>query len=135
MALRILVVEDNLITREMLKDIFDILGHQVVAEADDMSGTLSAYQQHKPDLVTVDLSLPKEDGLAILRALRQAHADAKIVVISGNSQQRIRDEVLQAGALDLLGKPIELDVLKRCLEAVSAHGNNPPGPEDHPPVR
>ncbi|MDD5629190.1 MAG: response regulator, partial [Elusimicrobia bacterium] len=67
MALRMMIVEDNLLTREMIKDMLDILGHQVVAEADDLAGALAAYRQHQPDALTIDLSLPKEDGLTILR--------------------------------------------------------------------
>ena len=135
MALRVLIVEDNLITREMLKEMLSILGHEAVGEAEDLQGALAAYQQHQPDAVTVDLSLPREDGLTILKGLRRAHPDAKVVIISGNSQEGIREAALQAGAFDLLAKPIELDTLRTCVERITAHGNDLRRPEGNPPAR
>ena len=118
MALRMIIVEDNLVTREMIKDMLDLLGHQVVAEVEDLAGTLAAYQQHKPDGLTIDLSLPKEDGLTILKALRAADPNVRAIIVSGNSQARIREEVLAAGAVELLPKPIELDSLRKVLGKV-----------------
>jgi DNA-binding NarL/FixJ family response regulator len=125
MGLRMVIVEDNLLTREMIKDMLDLLGHQVVAEAEDLAGALAALQQHKPDGFTIDLSLPKEDGLSILQALRKADPNVRGIIVSGNSQARIRDEVIKAGAVDLLPKPIELDSLRQVLERVYPNANNP----------
>jgi two-component system chemotaxis response regulator CheY len=124
MALRLMIVEDNLLTREMIKEMLEILGHQVVAEAEDLAGTLAAYQKHKPDALTIDLSLPKEDGLAILKALREADPNARAIIVSGNSQARIREEVLRAGAVDLLPKPIELDSLRQVLGKIFPNADN-----------
>jgi two-component system chemotaxis response regulator CheY len=124
MGLRMIVVEDNLLTREMIKEMIEILGHQVVAEAEDLATTMAAYQQHKPDGLTIDLSLPKEDGLAILKALRAADPNVRAIIVSGNSQARIREEVLKAGAVDLLPKPIELDSLRQCLGRAFPDANN-----------
>ena len=125
MALRMIIVEDNLITRVLLKDMLDLLGHQVVAEAEDLATALAAYEQHKPDGVTIDLSLLKEDGLTILKALRKAHPEVRAIIVSGNSQARIKEEVLRAGAVDLLPKPIELDSLRQVLAKVFPHADNP----------
>lgn len=122
MGLRIMIVEDSPITREMLKEMLAILGHEVVAEADNLADALAAYGRTKPHAVTMDLSLPKEDGLTILRALRKADPGAKVFIVSGNNQERIRQEVVKAGASDLIGKPIELDTLKRCLELIERKG-------------
>ncbi|MCX5797887.1 MAG: response regulator [Elusimicrobia bacterium] len=124
MALRFIIVEDNLLTREMIKDMLDLLGHQVVAETDDLAGTLAAYRQHKPDGLTIDLSLPKEDGLTILKALRKADPKVRAIIVSGNSQARIREEVIKAGAVDLLPKPIELDSLRKVLGQVAPNADN-----------
>jgi len=118
MALRMIIVEDNLLTREMIKDMLELLGHQVVAEADDQAGAVAAYRQHKPDGLTIDLSLPKEDGLTILKALRKVDPNVRAIIVSGNSQVRIREEVLRAGAVELLPKPIELDSLRQVLGKV-----------------
>ena len=132
MPLRMVIVEDNLLTRELIKDMLELLGHDVVAAAEDLSGALSAYRQHRPDLMTIDLSLPKEDGLTILKALKAADPAVQAIIVSGNSQARIREEVLRAGAIELLSKPIELDALRRCIEKAFPNANNPRGPEVDP---
>ncbi|MBI5239865.1 MAG: response regulator [Elusimicrobia bacterium] len=124
MALRMVVVEDNLLTRELIKEMIECLGHQVVAETDDLATTMAAYQQHKPDGLTIDLSLPKEDGLTILKALREADPNVRAIIVSGNSQARIKEEVLKAGAVDLLPKPIEMATLRACLGKVFPDADN-----------
>jgi two-component system chemotaxis response regulator CheY len=124
MALRMVVVEDNLLTRELIKEMLDCLGHQVVAEAEDLVGALSALKEHKPDGFTIDLSLPKEDGLTILKALREADPNVRAIIVSGNSQARIKEEVVKAGAVDLLPKPIEMDTLRACLGKVFPNADN-----------
>ena len=118
MGLRMMIVEDSPITREMLKEMLAALGHEVVAEADNLADALSGYEKNRPDAVTMDLSLPKEDGLTILKALLTVHPQAKVFIISGNSQERIRQEILKAGAADLLPKPIEIDTLRQRLELI-----------------
>jgi len=125
MGLRLIIVEDNFLMREMIKGLLEILGHQVVAEAEDLAGTLAAYEQHKPDALTIDLSLPNEDGLTILRTLRVKYPGVRAIIVSGNSQARMREEVLKAGAIDLLPKPVEMDTLRACLGKVFPNANNP----------
>ena len=124
MALRMIIVEDNLLTREMIREMIELLGHQVVGEAEDLATTMAAYQQQKPDGITIDLSLPKEDGLAILKALREVDPNVRAIIVSGNSQARIREEVLKAGAVDLLPKPIEMATLRACLGKVFPNADN-----------
>ena len=124
MPLRMIVVEDSLLTREMIKDMLKVLGHQVVAETEDLAATMAAFQQHKPDGITIDLSLPKEDGLAILKALFAVDPNVRAIIVSGNSQARIKEEVLKAGAVDLLPKPIEMAALRACLGKVFPNADN-----------
>ncbi|MDD5630028.1 MAG: response regulator, partial [Elusimicrobia bacterium] len=59
-----------------------------------------------------------------LKALREADPNVRAIIVSGNSQARIREEVLKAGAVDLLPKPIELDALRRILGKVAPHADN-----------
>ncbi|MFA6002537.1 MAG: response regulator [Elusimicrobiota bacterium] len=134
MNLRLLVVEDNIITRAMLKEMLGMLGHQVVAEADTLQSALEQYQKHRPDAVSLDLSLAQDDGLVILKALRQADPQASVFVVSANCQKRLRDQLIASGAFDIIAKPIELEALKSCLERIATHGNKPTRPENHPPT-
>lgn len=134
MALRVLIIEDNKLTREMLKGYLGMLGHEVVAETESLNESLAAYKKHRPDAVTIDLSLPKEDGLSIMKALLRSDAKARVIVITGNTQERVRQELLQAGAAGIIYKPIEVENLRNSLENISSHGNNPTRPASHPPA-
>jgi two-component system chemotaxis response regulator CheY len=116
MPIRVLVVDDNDIARTMIKEILQSSGHQTVAEAESMDEAVKAYEAHKPDLVTLDLSLLAGDGLAVLKAIRKMDGQAKVLVISGNSQKKMRSQVLAAGACGFIEKPFENKVL---LDAVS----------------
>lgn len=114
--MRILIVDDNPVIRSIIKDIVTRNGHQVVAEAEDLKQALSAYQKHKPDLVTLDLILTGEDGLAVLRAIHEFDDHARILVISSNVQLMTRAELRAAGVTAFLSKPFELTEL---LDAVT----------------
>lgn len=115
MPLRILIVDDSPAARFMLREFLESAGHQVVAEEEKLEGVLRSYAQHKPDLVTLDLSLAQGDGLSVLKALRKLDADAKVLVISGNSQKKVLDSVSAAGASGFLAKPIDFKVLTDAL--------------------
>jgi two-component system chemotaxis response regulator CheY len=112
--LRFLIVDDNEAVRMILSDMLADLGHQVVGEAEDSESALAAYEAHKPDLVTLDLSLSAvggADGLSVLKALRQADAKVKVIVISGNSQKKVLEQIEKDGAAAFVPKPIkEMDL-------------------------
>ncbi|MBI4060726.1 MAG: response regulator [Elusimicrobia bacterium] len=114
--LRAIVVDDNLAMRMVLRDMLEGSGHQVVAEAENQDEALKAYAEHKPDLVTLDLSLAQGDGLSVLKALRQLDANARVIVISGNSQKKVVELVKAAGAADFLAKPFKIEELAAVVE-------------------
>src|SRR4051812_40376437 len=107
MSLRILIVDDNPAIRFMLRDCIESNGHQVVAEAESSDAAVKAYSQHKPDVVTLDLSLSDGDGLTVLKSLRQIDEKAKVLVISGNTQKKVLESIYAAGAAGFLAKPID----------------------------
>ncbi|MCX5795188.1 MAG: response regulator [Elusimicrobia bacterium] len=119
MPLRILVVDDSVVTRSLIQEFAECFGHQIVAEAAALPEAVAAYQSHKPDLVTLDLSLADGDGLAVLKALRELDPKARVLVVSGNVQQVVHDEVRQAGAAGFLSKPFTLEDLGRALSRFS----------------
>jgi two-component system chemotaxis response regulator CheY len=119
MPLRILVVDDSVVVRGLIQEFAERFGHQVVAEAASLPEAVAAYQSHNPDLVTLDLSLVGGDGLAVLKALRGLDPKARILVISGNVQQAVHDEVQGAGAAGFLSKPFTRDDLGRALTRFS----------------
>jgi two-component system, chemotaxis family, chemotaxis protein CheY len=115
MSLRIMVVDDSPVSRILITEMVREAGHQVVAEAETLAQALAAYQTHKPDVVTLDLSLANEDGRNILKALRGLDAQAQVVVISGNSQPKVIAEITAAGAAGYLTKPFDHDDILRAL--------------------
>ncbi|MDD5629603.1 MAG: response regulator [Elusimicrobia bacterium] len=115
MPLRILVVDDSVVTRSLIQEFAEGLGHAVVGEAATLGEAVAAYQSQKPDLVTLDLSLADGDGIAVLKTLRGLDPQARVLVVSGNVQQAVHDEVRMAGAAGFLSKPFTLEDLKRAL--------------------
>lgn len=120
MALRLMVIDDSDIARTLIKDMAASLGHIVVAEADCLKAAINGYADHKPNVVTLDLSIPQEDGFAILKALRKADPQVNVVIISGNSQRRLKEKLIAAGAACVLEKPIRLAELKAALAPFAA---------------
>jgi two-component system chemotaxis response regulator CheY len=117
--LRVLVVDDNEAVRMILTDMLLDLGHQVVGEAEDAEAALVAYGKLRPDLVTLDLSLSAvggADGLSVLRALRKSDPTARVIVISGNYQKKIVEQVEKDGGAAVVPKPIKQEAL---IEAIS----------------
>lgn len=119
MALRVLVVDDNPVARFLIKEMIESSGHQMIAEAENLAETIKAYQEHKPDVVTLDLSLVQDDGMSILKELRKIDAKAKILVVTGNSQKRVLDQVIEAGAAAFLNKPFHIEDLLGALQKVA----------------
>lgn len=108
MGYRIVIVDDSLMIRSLLKDFLEILGHQVVGEAEDGAAGLQAYQTHKPDLVTLDLSLPDTDGFALLQEIRRIDPAASAILITANTQDKIYRQAQALNVLALIQKPFEI---------------------------
>ena len=120
MPLRILIVDDSAVARSLLREFAECCGHEVVGEAENLPDTLAAYAAHKPDLVTLDLSLADTDGLSVLKELRASDPRARVLVISANIQQSVHDEVKAAGAAGFLSKPFTLADVTRVLASFAA---------------
>jgi two-component system chemotaxis response regulator CheY len=119
MAYKILIIDDSEMLRMHLADMLASLGHEVVGEADSGEAGLAAFQKLKPDLVTLDISLPDMDGLAVLRELRRVSPSARVILVSGNDQKRILDFAAKMKA-PLVCKPIELEILAAAIEKIGA---------------
>jgi two-component system chemotaxis response regulator CheY len=108
--MRFLVIDDNEAVRMIITDLLTDLGHEVVGEAEDMNAAVEAFEKHKPDIVTLDLSLSAiggGDGRSVLKALRQKDAAAKVIIISGNSQKKVYEQLEKEGAAAFCPKPIK----------------------------
>lgn len=112
---KILVVDDAFFMRMMLKGILTKEGHEVI-EAVNGQECLSVYQSAKPDLVTLDITMPEMDGLSAIKALKKLDPNAKVIMCSAMGQQAMVIEAINSGAKDFVVKPFQAD---RVLGAVN----------------
>lgn len=118
MARSILVVDDAAFMRMMIRDILTKEGY-TIHEAVNGRDAVEKYGEIKPDLITMDITMPELDGISALRAIRESDPDARVLMVSAMGQQKMIVEALEAGALDFLVKPFQptkvLETVKKCL--------------------
>lgn len=112
---RLLVVDDALIMRAIIKDIAKAAGWEVAGEAANGRECLERYRALKPDLVTLDIVMPELDGVETLRALRQEDASARVVMVTAIDQKAKLSECIQLGAVDFVVKPFDKQRLASLL--------------------
>lgn len=115
MANTILVVDDTAFMRMMIKNVVQKHGYQVIGEAGDGEEAIAKYKELHPDLVTMDITMPKLDGISAIKAIVEYDPQAKIIVCSAMGQKTMVIEALKSGAKDFLVKPFEAD---RVIEAL-----------------
>lgn len=115
MAKRILICDDAAFMRMMIKDILTKNGYEVAAEAENGIKAVEKYNETKPDLVMMDITMPEMDGIQALKKIKEADGSANIIMCSAMGQQAMVIESIQSGARDFIVKPFNQD---RVLEAV-----------------
>lgn len=116
MGKRILVVDDAAFMRMMIKDILTKNGYEVCGEAENGAVALEKYLELRPDLVTMDITMPEMDGIAAVKEIRRIDPSARVIMCSAMGQQAMVIDAIQAGARDFIVKPFQPD---RVLEAVA----------------
>jgi len=115
MANKILIVDDAAFMRMMIKDILSKNGYEVVGEANDGSQAIEKYKELKPDLVTMDITMPEMDGITALKEIKKLDGNARVIMCSAMGQQAMVIDAIQAGAKDFIVKPFQAD---RVIEAI-----------------
>ena len=116
MGKKVLIVDDAAFMRMMLKDILQKNDFEVVAEAENGKAGVAAYQKHKPDIVTMDITMPEMNGIDAVKAIKALDPNVKIVMVSAMGQQPMVIEAIQAGANDFIVKPFKPE---RVIEAIT----------------
>ena len=114
---RVLVVDDDRAVRDSLRRSLEFNGYEVVLAADGAEGLVAVGSQH-PDVVVIDVMMPRLDGIETTRALRAAGNDVPILVLTARDAVGDRVEGLDAGADDYLTKPFALEELLARLRAL-----------------
>lgn len=120
--LNVLIVDDSNFMRKNLGLMFSSLGHNVVGEAGDGLEAFKAYEKHKPDLMTMDVTMPKMEGVDAVRNIIKSFPDAKIVMVSAQKDRDVVKEAIVAGAMHYLAKPVRTENLIKAIEKVFPDG-------------
>lgn len=111
---KVLVVDDAQFMRMRCARLLTENGFEVV-EAENGAQAVQVYQQQKPDVVLMDITMPEMDGLTALKEIRSRHPDARVVMLTALGQQGIVIEAIKSGARDFIVKPFDTE---RVLTAV-----------------
>jgi two-component system chemotaxis response regulator CheY len=115
MANRILIVDDAAFMRMMIRDILSKNGYEVCGEANDGVQAIEKFKELKPDLITMDITMPEMDGIHALKEIKKLEPNAKVIMCSAMGQQAMVIDAIQAGAKDFIVKPFQAD---RVIEAI-----------------
>ncbi len=116
MGYRILVVDDSPVLRIMLSEMLIAMGHEIVGDAETGAGALKVFREKKPELVTLDVSLPDMDGIEVLRRMKQIDPSARVLMVTGNDQKTLEKKAGSLKALGVLHKPFDEGELKATIE-------------------
>lgn len=109
-----LIVDDAAIMRLRLREILEPQ-FEIVAEAGNGVEAISMYNEHKPDFITLDITMPELDGMGVLEELIGKNPDAKIVIVSAVGQKQLVFKALEMGAKDFIVKPFAPDRVQKAI--------------------
>lgn len=116
---RILIVDDAKFMRITLTNILKKANHEIVGEAENGREAVELYRELKPDLVTMDITMPEMSGLDAVKEIKKDFKDAKIIMCSAMGQQKMVVDAIEAGAKDFIVKPFDdsqvVDSISRVL--------------------
>lgn len=118
---RVLLVDDAVFMRTVLKGIMGKWGHEVVGDAANGEEAETKYRELSPDFVLMDITMPKVDGIEGVRRIKAYDNNAKIIMCSAMGQQSMVLESLKAGACDFIVKPFSEDRIKESIHKLGFH--------------
>ena len=120
MAIRLLIADDAMFMREMIKDIAQQAGFEVIGEAGNGIEAVEKYRELRPDIATMDIVMPLKSGIEAVREIKSEFDDARIIMCSALGQDSLVVEALEAGARDFIVKPFKADQVIEVLKKVSS---------------
>ena len=113
--LKVLIVDDSLIIRKKISKILENLGHEVLADATNGQEAIESYSKYKPDLVTMDITMPDMDGITAVKEIIKVDSEAKIIIITSHGQEDMVIKSIQSGAVGYILKPITDEKLAQVI--------------------
>lgn len=120
MAKTVLITDDTAFMRMTLRNVIEKNGYEVVGEAGDGEQAVELYKELRPDMVTMDITMPKMDGITAIKEIMKIDPGAKIIVCSAMGQKPMVIEALSAGAKDFLVKPFDAERVVESLRKIGA---------------
>ena len=120
MAITVLVVDDSKTSRKMLSDVLNRMGLEVIGEAVNGEEGFLKYKELRPDIVTMDITMPVMNGLESLLLIKHEDENAKVVMITAAGQKNNLMQAVKAGAEEFLTKPLEEEEIRRVIGEISA---------------
>ena len=117
---QVLIVDDALFMRNLLREIFETEGWQVIAEAENGQQAVEQFAAHQPDLVTMDIVMPEMGGIDALKKIIEDYPQATIVMCSALGQESMVMEAINAGARDFIVKPFQERQVREVVARISA---------------
>jgi two-component system chemotaxis response regulator CheY len=117
---RVLVVDDAVVMRMMIRGILAKNGFDVVGEAQNGAEAVERYKELSPDLVTMDMIMPEMDGISAVKAIVAHDPEAKIIMCSSMGQQALVVEAIAAGAKSFITKPFQPPKILETINKVLA---------------
>jgi two-component system, chemotaxis family, chemotaxis protein CheY len=115
----ILIADDALFTRMMLRNILSDNGYSAIVEAETGAEAVWAYERWKPNLVIMDINMPEMDGMTAVRNILSMDPEARIIICTALGERHLMMEALEQGVKDFITKPIQpdkvMDVIKKAL--------------------
>lgn len=118
MGRKVLITDDTAFMRMTLRNILEKNGYEVVGDAEDGQVAVDKYMELRPDLVTMDITMPRMDGITAIKKIMEVDPQAKIVVCSAMGQKALVIEALNAGARDFIVKPFQAERIINAIQKV-----------------
>ncbi len=115
----ILMIDDSRTSRKLLRSILEEGGHEVVGEAKDGQDGVKLYQTLKPDVVTMDITMPVLDGIEALKMIKALNGDSKVVMVTAAGQKGKVMECIKSGADEFITKPFDSDEIIAAINKVA----------------
>jgi two-component system chemotaxis response regulator CheY len=117
---RVLVVDDAVFMRKVVSDALAKGGHEVIGEAANGQEAVEQFQSLKPEVTTLDITMPEKDGLSALREIIAMDPQARVVMCSALGQETKVLEAIKAGAKDFVVKPFQAERVLSAIEKAVA---------------
>lgn len=114
-----LIVDDSILMRNMIRMYLNSFGFEIVAEAEDGIEAIQKYIRSKPDIVTMDITMPRMDGISAIKKIIKYDPTAKIIVCSAAGEKENIIQAIRAGAKDFLIKPLQQERIITSIKLLS----------------